>query len=92
VVQTSVFAPVHTRPGNPDEKELRQRRRDKDEDGRLPVLEKAAGGLAHEARGEHEGHREQSQVDEPAERREAVDPRQDDEKKRQRGDVDRQVR
>jgi len=63
---------------------LRQCRRNKDQDGRFAVLEKAAGGLAHKTGGEHERHREQTEVGEPAEGREAVDPRQNDEKERQR--------
>jgi hypothetical protein len=54
------------RPGHTDEKKLWQGRRDKDQNRRLAVPEKAARGLTHKTGGEHERHREQRQIRNPA--------------------------
>jgi hypothetical protein len=68
---------------------LQKGRRDKDQNRRLALPEKAARGLTHETGGEHERHREQSIS---ATRSNVENSRQDDQEQRQRGSVDRQMR
>ena len=65
-------------PGHADEEELRQRGRDKHQHRGLALLEKTAGRLTHKAGGEHERHREERQIRDPAQCRKSVYSRQDD--------------
>jgi len=79
-------------PGHADEEELRQRGRDKHQHRGLALLEKTAGRLTHKAGGEHERHREERQIRDPAQCRKSVYSRQDDKEQGQRRSVDRQMR
>ena len=71
---------------------MRQRGRDKHQHRGLALLEKTAGRLTHKAGGEHERHREERQIRDPAQCQKSVYSRQDDKEQGQRRSVDRQMR